>query len=96
MEAIGMEWGPEQEDWNKYYSLLVEYYKERGHTCLPTHWVQKNCLDLGAWCGRIISHKDQLNDERKKQFADVNFPYKNVTINGTSFWEQALALYVER
>lgn len=95
MEAIGMVWDPEQEDWNMYYSLLVEYYKERGHTCLPTHWVQ-NGLDLGAWCGRIISHKDQLNDERKKQLADVNFPYKNVTIKGTSFWEQALALYVER
>lgn len=95
MEAIGMVWDSEQEDWNFYFSFLSKFYEERGHTCLPTHYYMDG-HDIGAWCNRIISHKIQLNDERSKQLANVNFPYKNVTIKGTSFWEQALALYVER
>lgn len=95
MEAIGMVWDPEQEDWNFYFSFLSKFYEERGHTCLPTSYYMDG-HDIGAWCVRIITGKVKLNDERRAQLANVKFKYKSVTIKGTSFWEQALALYVER
>lgn len=104
MEAIGMVWDAEQEDWNMYYSLLVEFYKQRGHTCLPKHYLGENLtkckwgyeLNLGAWCSRIISGKVKINEERRKQLKEVKFPYRNVFIKGTSFWEQALVFYIEQ
>lgn len=95
MEAIAMVWDSEQEDWNMYYSKLVDYFNDMGHTYVQTHWVVDG-LDLGAWVYKICHGKIMINVERRLQLEAVNFPERNLIIKGTSFWEQAFLFYVEK
>lgn len=96
LDSIGMIWDIEEEKWNNFYSMLCQYYKEMGHTFVSPTYVTKEGFRLGYYVSKLIKRKDSLSQEQKELLQAVEFPYRHLTISGTSFWEQALYYYVKQ
>ena len=96
LDSIGMIWDIEEEKWNNFYSMLCQYYKEMGHTFVSPTYVTKEGFRLGFYVSKIIKRKNSLSLEQKELLKAVEFPYRLMTISGTSFWEQALYYYVKQ
>ena len=96
LDSIGMIWDIEEEKWNNFYSMLCQYYKDMGHTFVTPTYVTKEGFRLGYYVSKIIKRKNILSPEQKELLKAVEFPYRLMTITGTSFWEQALYYYVKQ
>lgn len=48
LEQIGMEWKPQQSQWQKYYKAAKEYYEEKGHLLVREKEKYKQ-INLGTW-----------------------------------------------
>ena len=96
LDSIGMIWDIEVEKWNIFYSMLCQYYKEMGHTFVTSNYVTKEGFRLGYYVSKLIKRKENLSIEQKEMLKAVEFPYRLMTITGTSFWEQALYYYVKQ
>ena len=95
-ESVGLLWDVEEERWSIFYSMLCQYYKEMGHTFVSPTYVTKEGFRLGYYVSKLIKRKDRLSQEQKELLQAVEFPYRLLTITGTSFWEQALFYYVKQ
>jgi hypothetical protein len=49
LDDIGMIWEVFDNNWNNYYSDLVDYYYEYGHIDIPSSYITKEKKKLGLW-----------------------------------------------
>lgn len=76
LDKIGMIWNVPDYLWETYYNSAVLYHKENGNLDVPSYFVDKNGIKLGAWIFAIRSARNNNNTKRAKltdlQIAKLN------------------------
>ena len=64
LDAIGMVWEVHDYLWEKNYRAAVGYYREHGNLDVPSYYVTKDGIRLGAW---IFSIRDARKNQRSQR-----------------------------
>lgn len=58
--------------WEQMFNVLVHFYKEHGHTQVPSTYVNRSLAD---WVVRQRRFPDRLNENQKKRLTDLGFQF---------------------
>lgn len=64
LDKIGMIWDVPDYLWETYYHSAVLYHQENGNLDVPSYYVDKNGIKLGAWILAIRSARKNKNSKR--------------------------------
>ena len=64
LDKIGMIWDVPDYLWETYYNSAVLYHKEHGNLDVPSYYVDKNGIKLGAWIFALRSARKNKNTKR--------------------------------
>lgn len=86
LEKISMIWDPFDLQWNDYYNLFVEYYKENGTSLVSLRYATKNNKKLGYWVSqqRTNYKRNKLPEEKIKLLEKVDMVWDPASL----IWEE--------
>lgn len=94
LNSIGMRWDLYTDySWEKNFKAAKEYYENNGNLDVPSRYVTKYGLPLGAWLSNLRTwessgaHPKYLTDERKKQLESIGMIWSKLDY----YWEQNFA-----
>ena len=64
LDKIGMIWDVPDYLWEKYYNSAVLYHREYGNLDVPSYYVDKSGIKLGAWISALRSARKNKNTKR--------------------------------
>lgn len=104
LNKIGMCWNVIDASWERMYAAAAEYYRFHGLLNIPTSYVTRDGLRLGAWIGRQRrTYKDRHTlrdpkiDARIQRLNEIGMIWDaSGKIYFTSFPEQAVMYFVRR
>ena len=64
LDKIGMIWDVPDYLWEKYYNSAVLYHREHGNLDVPSYYVDKSGIKLGAWISALRSARKNKNTKR--------------------------------
>lgn len=91
LNSIGMRWDLYTDySWEKNFNAAKNYYEKNGHLDVPSRFVTRDGLPLGAWLSSLRTwessgiHPKYLSAERKKQFESIGMIWSKLDY----YWEQ--------
>lgn len=91
LNSIGMRWDLYTDySWEKNFNAAKDYYKKNGHLDVPSRFVTRDGLPLGAWLSSLRTwessgiHPKYLSAERKKQLESIGMIWSKLDF----YWEQ--------
>ena len=97
LEKIGMTWSIFDVQWNEYYELAAEYYREHGNLLIPLRYKTADDKKLGSW----ISHQrrsfksGKLSAERIKMLEQIGIAWDGMSATWDSMYKLARKYYEE-
>ena len=97
LEKIGMVWNPFDTQWNEYYNLLVEYYKENGNSLVPLRYITKSRKQLGSWVShqRINYKLNKISSEKIKLLEKIGMVWNPEIFTWNETYKIAKQYYKE-
>ena len=98
LDEIGMVWDVPDYLFEKNYAALLDYYKEKGNSDVPSYYVTEDGLRLGAWVFNVRNRRKRigkgaaLTEEQIKRLDELGFCWKG---RQKSSWEKAYAVACE-
>ena len=90
-DSIGMRWDLYTDySWEKNFNAAKNYYEKNGHLDVPSRFVTRDGLPLGAWLSSLRTwessgiHPKYLSAERKKQLESIGMIWSKLDY----YWEQ--------
>lgn len=91
LNSIGMRWDLYTDySWEKNFNAAKNYYEKNGHLDVPSRFVTRDGLPLGAWLSSLRTwessgiHPKYLSAERKKQLESIGMIWSKLDY----YWEQ--------
>ena len=91
LNSIGMRWDLYTDySWEKNFNAAKDYYEKNGHLDVPSRFVTRDGLPLGAWLSSLRTwessgiHPKYLSAERKKQLESIGMIWSKLDY----YWEQ--------
>lgn len=91
LNSIGMRWDLYTDySWEKNFNAAKNYYEKNGHLDVPSRFVTRDGLPLGAWLSSLRTwessgiHPKYLSAERKKQLESIGMIWSELDY----YWEQ--------
>lgn len=91
LNSIGMRWDLYTDySWEKNFNAAKDYYEKNGHLDVPSRFVTRDGLPLGAWLSSLRTwessgiHPKYLSAERKKQLESIGMIWSKLDF----YWEQ--------
>lgn len=91
LNSIGMRWDLYTDySWEKNFNAAKNYYEKNGHLDVPSRFVTRDGLPLGAWLSSLRTwessgiHPKYLSAERKKQLESIGMIWSKLDF----YWEQ--------
>lgn len=91
LNSIGMRWDLYTDySWEKNFNAAKDYYEKNGHLDVPSRFVTRDGLPLGAWLSSLRTwessgiHPKYLSAERKKQLGSIGMIWSKLDY----YWEQ--------
>lgn len=91
LNSIGMRWDLYTDySWKKNFNAAKDYYEKNGHLDVPSRFVTRDGLPLGAWLSSLRTwessgiHPKYLSAERKKQLESIGMIWSKLDY----YWEQ--------
>nr|WP_262918082.1 helicase associated domain-containing protein [Pontibacter sp. E15-1] len=96
LNTIMFPWSVQDSYWMQMYRALAAFYKEFGHSSVPSRW--HATPTLAAWVYRIKLNRKQLTSRQVKLLNDIHFDWtliKKNAIPWTAMYERLLAFRKE-
>ena len=102
LNSIGMRWDLYTDySWEKNFNAAKDYYEKNGHLDVPSRFVTRDGLPLGAWLSSLRTwessgiHPKYLSAERKKQLESIGMIWSKLDYYWEQNFSEALRYYRE-
>lgn len=97
LEKIGMTWSIYDVQWNEYYELAAEYYREHGNLLIPLRYKTIDDKKLGSWIShqRISFKSGKLSEDRIKMLEQIGMAWDGMSATWNSMYKLAKQYYEE-
>ncbi|MBO4616395.1 MAG: helicase associated domain-containing protein [Lachnospiraceae bacterium] len=97
LEKIGILWEVNVEQWNEYYALASEYYKERGNLLVPLNYKTSDNKRLGAWISyqRKSFKSGKLSEDRIELLEQIGMAWDGKSATWEAMYKVAKQYYEE-
>ena len=77
MEALGMSWDRNRDNWERYFDAAKHYYQEKGTLDVPVKYITEDGIPLGKWLSNLRRQltesggKGTLSDQQRERLAAI-------------------------
>ncbi|MDB2644313.1 helicase associated domain-containing protein, partial [Luminiphilus sp.] len=76
LNRIGFVWDPYEQQWEKGFAALEQYYAEHGDCLVPGDYLDQSGYKLGSWVSEQRKKKDRLGRMRLDKLNNIGFVWK--------------------
>ena len=77
LEALGMSWDRNRDNWERYFDAAKHYYQEKGTLDVPVKYITEDGIPLGKWLSNLRRQltesggKGTLSDQQRERLAAI-------------------------
>ncbi|MDE6285302.1 MAG: helicase associated domain-containing protein [Bacilli bacterium] len=94
LNAIKMNWNPQEQQWQQMFEEAKTYYLENGNLEIPQRYVNENGTKLGVWISNLRQNKEKLDKSKIEQLDKIGMVWK-LKLEWEDFYELATEYFNE-